>query len=204
MHATTFYDHVATAMAAPPQERHQHLLHLHAQALRSYQTVLHHLTADLVIRALPNHPDSRTIAQIIGHIVAWDRFAVLAAGDILAGIPHPRMITDLYGYRDTDGSVPTFATIDDFNAYHAHKYQSWSWPELQHCADDTATTLYSLFHHPQLLSASRLEQTKPFWKRLHNGTVIDNTTMGWHLWLTMIEHIAVEHAALLAHFSAHE
>lgn len=204
MDAITFYDQVSTAMAAPPQQRHQQLLHLHEQVLRGYQTVLHRLTADLVILALPNHPDQRTIAQIIGHIVAWDCFAVLAAGDILAGIHHPRMITDLSGYRDADGSVPIFATIDAFNAYHAHKYQSWSWHELQRFADDMATTLYTLFREPQLLSASRLEQTKPFWKRLHNGTVIENVTMGWNLWLTMIEHVAVEHAALVEHFRESE
>jgi hypothetical protein len=36
---------------------------------------------------------------------------------------------------------------------------------------------------------------------LHNRTLIDNITMGWNLWLTMIEHVAVEHAALLEHFS---
>ena len=201
MNATTFYEHVSAAMAAPPQERHQQLLRLHDQALRSYQTVLNRLTAEQVILPLPNHPDQRTIAQIIGHIVAWDRFAVLAAGDILAGIQHPRMITDLSGYREADGTFPSFATIDEFNAYHAHKYQQWSWQELQHFADDMATTLYILFEHPQLLTASRLERTKPYWKRLHNRTLIDNTTMGWNLWLTMIEHLAVEHAALLEHFN---
>src|ERR1044071_139983 len=151
MDVTTFYDQVLAAMAAQPQERHQHLLLLHEQTLRSYQTVLNRLTADLVILALPNHPDQRTIAQIIGHIVAWDCFAVLAAGDILAGIQHPRMITDLSGYREADGSVPIFATIDEFNAYHAHKYQQWSWQKLQHFADDMATTLYTLFREPQLL-----------------------------------------------------
>jgi hypothetical protein len=43
----------------------------------------------------------------------------------------------------------------------------------------------------------RLEQTMPFWKRLHNGTIIHNITMGWNLWLTMLEHLAVEHASLL-------
>jgi hypothetical protein len=122
---------------------------------------------------------------------------VLAAGDILAGIHHPRMITDLNGYREPDGTCPTFATIDDFNSYHAHKYQTWSWQELHRFADDMATTLYVLFTHPQLLSATRLEQTMLFWKRLQDGTVIDEITMGWHLWLTMLEHLAVEHAALL-------
>ena len=201
MNATAFADHVRVVMALPPVERHQQLQHLHGAVLRPYQTMLHRLTAEEIHYALPTAPDQRTIAQIIGHIAAWDRFAVLAAGDILAGIHHPRMITDLSGYCEPDRTSPTFATIDDFNAYHAQKYQIWSWDELRHFANDIATTLYSLFTHPQLLSATRLEQTTPFWKRLYNGTVIDNITMGWHLWLTMIEHLAVEHAALIDHYS---
>jgi hypothetical protein len=201
MNATTFYQQVMAAMAQPPDARHRQLVSLHDQALRKYQVALHRLTADEAREPLPNHSDQRSIAQIVGHIVAWDRFALLAAGDILAGISHPRMITDLSGYRESDGTFPTFATIDDFNAYHAQKYQSWPWDELRHFAEDSASTLYILFTHPQLLSAGRLEQTSPFWKRLQNGTVIQNITMGWNLWLTMIEHIAVEHAALLDRYS---
>jgi len=197
MTTTVFYNDLTAAMALPPPERHQQLARLHAAALRTYRTALDQLTMEAVQRPLPNHSDQRTIAQIIGHIAAWDRFAVLAAGDILAGIHHPRMITDLSGYREPDGTCPTFASIDDFNAYHAHKYQSWSWEQLRSFAQDTATTLYILFTHPQLLSAARLEQTAPFWKRLHNGTIVENITMGWNLWLTTLEHLAVEHAALL-------
>ena len=197
MTAATFYDQVAAAMAQPPEERHQQLARLHAEALRRYRTTLERLTAEDVRHPLSNHPDERTIAEIIGHIAAWDRFALLAAGDILAGIHHPRMITDLSGYREPDGTFPAFATIDDFNAYAAHKYQSWAWEQLRRFAEDTAATLYVLFTHPQLLSARRLEQTAPFRKRLRNGTTIPDITMGWNLWLTMIEHLAVEHAALL-------
>jgi hypothetical protein len=200
VNATAFYDHVTVVMVLPPAERHQQLEHLHGAVLRPYQTMLNRLTAEEIHHPLPTAPDQRTIAQIIAHIAAWDRFAVLAAGDILAGIHHPRMITDLSGYREPDGTFLSFATIDDFNAYHAQKFQTWSWQELQRFANDMTATLYSLFTHPQLLSATRLEQTTPFWKRLHNGTVIDNITMGWHLWLTMIEHLAVEHAALIDHY----
>src|SRR6266545_1560506 len=111
MNATVFYDYVTAAMAQSPEARHGQLARLHTEALRRYHTVLERLAADDVHQPLPNHPDQRTIAQIIGHIAAWDRFAVLAAGDILAGIHHPRMITDLTGYREADGTFPTFANI---------------------------------------------------------------------------------------------
>jgi len=197
LNATIFYQQVAAAMDQPPYARHQQLIALHGQALHAYRIALNQLTAEEVRGPPPDLSDSRTIAQIIGHIAAWDRFALLAAGDILAGIRHPRMITDLSGYCETDGTFPAFATIDDFNAYHAVKYQTWPWDELRRFAEDAASTLYVLFSHPQLLSSERLEQTAPFWKRLQNGTVVQNITMGWNLWLTMIEHIAVEHSALL-------
>ena len=196
-----FYGHVVTVMALPPAERHQQLVQLHSQSLRPYQTMLNKLTAKEAGQPQAISSDQRTIAQIVGHIAAWDRFAVLAAGDILAGIQHPRMITDLSGYREADGTLPTFNTIDDFNAYQAQKYQTWSWDDLRFLANDVAATLYSLFTHPQLLSASRLEATAPFWKRLQNGAVINNITRGWNLWLTMIEHLAVEHAPLFEYYN---
>jgi hypothetical protein len=114
------------------------------------------------------------------------------------------MITDLSGYCETcetDGTFPSFNTIDDFNDYQSQKYETWSWDDLWRFADEMAATLYSLFTHPQLLSASRLEGTAPFGKRLHNGDAIEDITMGWNLWLTMIEHLAVEHAPLFERYS---
>ena len=130
MKADAFYDRVRTAMEAPPIERHQQLLQLHTEALQTYQKALQQLTDDLVPQLLPNSSDQRTIAEIIGHIAAWDRFALLAAGDILAGIRYPRMVADLAGYREADGTFPVFASIDDFNAYHVDKYRTWSWQTL--------------------------------------------------------------------------
>jgi len=202
MNATAFYDRVRMAMETPPIERHQQLLQLHTAALQTYQTALQHLTTDLIHLPPAQTSDQRTIAEIIGHIAAWDRFAVLAAGDILAGIHYPRMVTDLAGYREPDGTFPVFASIDAFNAYHADKYRSWPWETLRAFAADTATTLHTLFTHPQLLSATRLEATALVWKQLHNGTRIEPITMGWSLWLTMLEHLAVEHANLLDEYGA--
>jgi hypothetical protein len=138
--------------------------------------------------------DRRTIAQIVGHIAAWEQFALLAAGDLLAGVQHPRMVTDLRGFVDSDGSQPQFATIAEYNAYHAAKHAGWTWDQVRPLAAYAATTLHVLFTYPQLLNAQRLEQTRPWYKRLQSGQVIDNIPMGWHLWITMIEHEAVEHA----------
>jgi hypothetical protein len=188
---------VMSIMPEPLLERHKHLLFLHNEVIQPYRIVLSQLSTKDVQQPLPNHSDRRTISEIVAHIAVWDRFAVLSAGDILAGISHPRMVTDLSGYCETDGTFPTFANINDFNEYHAHKYQNWPWDELCIFAIDNAMTLYTLFAHPQLVSAARLEQTEPYRKRLKNGAWIENITMGWSLWLTMIEHLAVEHSVLL-------
>jgi hypothetical protein len=59
MTATSFYEHVSAAMAAPPQQRHQQLLRLHDQALRSYQTVLNRLTAEQCQGRFTFDPDRR-------------------------------------------------------------------------------------------------------------------------------------------------
>jgi hypothetical protein len=197
MHAATFYDRVHTAMQAPLAERHQQLLQLHTQAVQSYLTALQQVTDQHAKHSLPNTSDRRSIAEIISHIAAWDRFAVLAAGDILAGIQYPRMVADLAGYREEDGTFPVFNSIDDFNAYAADKYRAWPWDRLRTFAADTAQTLYALFAHPQLLTAARLDATASVWKRLQNGIRIEPITMGWSLWLTMLEHLAVEHANLV-------
>ncbi|HEU5100233.1 MAG TPA: hypothetical protein VFU22_14490 [Roseiflexaceae bacterium] len=197
MQEASFYERVGAAMSTPPGERHQQLLRLHTEALQTYQVALQRLSAGVVDRPLAGTSDQRTVAEIVGHIAAWDRFALLAAGDILAGIQYPRMVADLAGYREVDGSFPAFVSIDDFNAYQGDRYRAWPWETLRAFAADTALTLHALFAHPQLLTATRLEATAPSWKRLQNGTRIEAITMGWSLWLTMLEHLAVEHANLV-------
>jgi hypothetical protein len=76
-----FYDHLTAVMAQPPAERHSQLVHLHSQVLRPYHVMLSTLTPEETRQPVPASADQRTIAQIVGHIAAWDRFAVLAAGD---------------------------------------------------------------------------------------------------------------------------
>ncbi|MGH2522673.1 MAG: hypothetical protein ACRDH2_09250, partial [Anaerolineales bacterium] len=126
-----------------------------------------------------------------------DRFMTLSAGDILAGLEHPRMITSVEGYVEPDGQALHFDSIDAFNTYQADKHAAWDWARIQAMAIDAATTLHVLFTHPQLLSAGRLEKTRRYRKRLTNGVVLNDIAMGWNLWLTVLDHAAVEHAAEL-------
>ena len=165
---------------------------LHAETLAAYLAAVRDISAQ---RAAEPAADGRTLQQVVGHIAEWERFGILAAGDILAGLLHPRMITSLDGFLEPDGNAPAFASIDAFNAYAAARHAARPWAETQALALDTALTLSALFSEPDLLSAGRLEKTLPFRKRLQNGAVIRDIAMGWNLWITMLEHEAVEHAA---------
>jgi hypothetical protein len=197
MRAEDFYSRVINAAARPPDERHLQLAAIHTHVYEQYLTAVKNMRGEIAQQTLPIDGDERTFAQLIGHIAEWDRFAVLAAGDILAGIQHPRMVTDLTGYIEPNGQQPVFASIDEFNAYQARKHALWKSEDIQSLAVEMATALHTLFTHPSLLNANKLERTKAWQKRLRNGHVIENITMGWTLWLIVIEHIGVEHAVEL-------
>lgn len=90
-----------------------------------------------------------------------------------------------------------FADVHEFNDYQLQKYAAWSWPQLQKEAIDYASTFYALYEHPNLLTAEKSELTKPHRKFLRNGEILDDTTMGWCMWVIYLDHEAVEHAAEL-------
>ncbi|MBZ0300607.1 MAG: hypothetical protein K8J31_12735 [Anaerolineae bacterium] len=188
-----FYARVIESLDLPPVERHACFADLHAEALRPYLDRVRALTAEEAQCPVNVGDDSRTVAQIVGHIAEWDRFSMLGAMDILLGGRHPRTATDLTGYIRLDGQVIDFETVDEFNAYQAEQHSAWAWDDLQALALDTASSLYALFTHPDLLHAARLERTESFEKRLDNGYLIDRIGMGWDLWLMVIEHLAVDH-----------
>jgi NAD(P)-dependent dehydrogenase (short-subunit alcohol dehydrogenase family) len=195
--AEQFSAQMVEIMALPPAERHERMAALHTSIVTVYRAAVEALTEEQATRIVSSGAETRTVAQVVGHIAEWERFAILGAGDMLAGLTHPRMVTSIAGYYEPDGQAPAFDTIDAFNAYQAAKHAAWPWTRIQALALDTATTVHALFTEPRLLSAARLEATEPFRKRLEDGTRIRNITMGWNLWMTVLEHEAVEHAEAL-------
>lgn len=194
MIADDFYRQIIDIFARSPKERHLGMMKLHEQVVRDYIAAVQKVSEQDSIRPVSIGSDSRTLAEIIAHIAEWERFGIMAAGDILAGLDHPRTVTDVRGFVDTDGRAIDFTDVHEFNAYQRQKNSTWSWLQLQRDAIDYATTLYSLFAYPNLLTAERLERTKPHRKKLRNGEILDNTTMGWCLWVIYLDHEAVEHA----------
>lgn len=197
MHAERFYQYVIASFAQPPTQRHRALVQLHQHVLRDYLTALARISASEASQPTVIGSDQRTLADVVAHIAAWERFGIIAAGDILLGLDHPRSVTDVRGFIDTDGQTRDFADVHAFNAYQQQQSASLPWSQIQRDAIRTASTLYALFASPDLLTAERLEHTKPHRKRLRNGVLLDDTTMGWCLWVIYLDHEAVEHAVEL-------
>ncbi|MCU0480623.1 MAG: hypothetical protein MUE54_05350 [Anaerolineae bacterium] len=197
MHPDEFYPNLKAIMALPPQERHPQLSALHTQALNRYVNRLNTMTEEEALRPVTVGDDHRTVLQIVGHIAEWERFIILSAADMLIGLERPRLMKSLDGYIALDGSTPTFATIDEFNAYFAEQQKSWTWDKMRPFAIETTTTIHQMFTNPVLLNAERLERTVMGRKWLGTGEVIADIAVGWVLWLIVLEHIATEHVVEL-------
>jgi len=194
VNAEIFFQQIIENAALPPPERHARFSELHHQITTDYLAALHALDAQRAAQPVQSGAEVRSVAQVVGHIMEWERFMILSAGDMLAGLRQPRMVTNIEGYVEPEGQTPRFENIEAFNTYQANKHSAWAWEKIQSSAIDTASTLHTLFTQPGLLTAERLENTQPFRKRLPNGAVIQNIAMGWNLWVTCLEHEGVEHA----------
>jgi hypothetical protein len=192
-----FYPHIAEIVMLPPAERHVQMTALHTDVVRDYLDTLRRITADEAQRLIDDAGDPRTLGQIVGHIAEWDRLSMFGAADILLGIENPRGVVDVTGYEEPDGTRLDFESVDAFNAYQAEKHANRAWADIQALAIDTATTLHALFTHPALLHAQRLEQTPRRALKLENGMTVLDVALGWHLWILVIEHMAVDHVAAL-------
>jgi len=190
MKAEVFYQKVVTIAALSPAERRISLVGLHTDVVTPYLNAVRTMTAQ---DAAHVSSDSRTLGQVVGHIAEWERFTILAVGEIITGVRWPQ-IMNLSGYVEPDGQVCEFTSVDAFNDYQATKHAAWSWNQIQDLAVQTAVILQILFAHPSLLSWERLEQTKAY----HWPLPIEMSVMvscGWYLWMVTLEHEAVEHAA---------
>ena len=189
MKAEVFYQKIVAIAAQSPAERCLSLVGLHTDVITPYLNAVRTMTAQTAARV---STDSRTLGQVVGHIAEWERFTILAVGEIITGLRWPQ-IMNLSGYVEPDGQVREFTSVDAFNDYQANKHAEWSWMQIQELAIQTAAALQVLFAHPSLVSWERLEQTQAHCWRLPNEMSV-TVSCGWYLWMVTLEHEAVEHA----------
>ncbi len=189
MQANAFYQRIIKIGTQPAYERYGLLAEFHTEATTAYLNTIQGMTKQ---EAMRTGTDGRTVTQIVGHIAEWERFTILAAGEMAVGVQWPR-IMNLSGYLEPDGQVLNFTSVDGFNAYQATKHATWPWNQIQDLAIHTATALHALFTQPALLSPDCLERTRAYEWRLPNGIKL-TVPVGWYLWMVSIEHETVAHA----------
>jgi len=187
--ADEFYPRIIESVYQEPDARHREFCALHDQILGEYLDAVRRITP---AQACQPGSDGRSIAQVVAHIAEWDRYLVLAAGEMLAGVQWPQMMR-FTGYLDTDGEPHSFQSVDDFNAFQFQRYAAVPWDHIRQIAVDTALVLHTLMTHRSLLNTSLLEKGRPYDWRLPDGQVI-SVPIGWFLWQINLEHEGVDHA----------
>jgi hypothetical protein len=189
MKAEIFCQNIVAIAAQPPAERRISLVGLHTEVVTPYLNAVRAMTAQDAGRV---SSDNRTLGQVVGHIAEWERFSILAVGEIITGVRWPQ-IMNLSGYVESDGHVCEFSSVDAFNDYQATKHAAWSWEQIQNLAIQSAAILQILFALPSLVSWECLEHTKAYRWQLPNEMSV-MVSCGWYLWMVTLEHEAVEHA----------
>lgn len=149
MDADTFYRRFVEITTLPPDERHQALSDLHTDVARRYLTALRAITP---VGATCMVPDGRTVAQVVGHIVEWERYTLISAGELLAGVEWPGLLSHAR-YVESDGGEFAFLTNAEFNARQVEKYAARPWEEVLALAIETATTCHQLWTQSGLLGS---------------------------------------------------
>ncbi len=189
MRTAHFDECVRAALAQEPVGRREGLAELHDLVYVNYMSSLARLSG---AQAARQGVDGRSIAQVVGHIAEWERWAILAVSEVLAGVELPRLMS-LRGYPADDAPSRSFSTEDGFNAYQAARMSSWPWERVRAVAIAQATALYGLWARPGVLPLHRIERTRPASWRLGDGSQL-TVSAGWCLWLVTLEHAGVDHA----------
>lgn len=186
----SFYSKIAAVLQLDPEPRHKEMRRLHERLLPLYISAIEHISPE---RAAQQSSDERSIAQVVGHILEWDRFTIQSASEIISGCSTPRLFS-LKGYLDPHGKSYDFESIDDFNGFQAVRQAGVAWPLIQKEAIRNAKALQALFFHEDLLTTAALEETALYdWHSPDNKVI--RTTSGWFLWVVVMEHETIEHAA---------
>ncbi|MBI9043628.1 MAG: hypothetical protein JEZ06_04035 [Anaerolineaceae bacterium] len=171
------------------KERQIELGKIHANILRDYLKSVNIFTEKNA--SLPAN-DGRTVAQVVGHIMEWERYFIQSLGEMLSGVERPSGMT-FSGFVEIDGHIRNFTGVDEFNAYQEEKHKAWPWEKIRQMAAQTSFTLYRLYATPNLFPLDILDKTcDQKWTPPGKSEIV--IPYGWFNWVIAIEHI-VEHYA---------
>lgn len=188
-----FYPRVRTIFGEAAKERHRRMALLDAEVLEEYLGWVRAITPGAAAQTCA---EGRTRAQVVGHVMEWDRYLAISAGEMLAGVEWPGIMAK-ERYVETDGRTGGYETFAEFNARQAAKHAAWPWPKMQTMAVEIAGVVHALFTTPALLTARRLEATRPYVWQAPGGDQL-TIGVGWHLWMVVLEHEVVDHEQELA------
>ncbi len=189
MKPDAFYAKVLAISYQPAEKRVKGMNHLHLECMELFLDAIR--TIDEERAAMPSR-DGRTIAQVVGHIMEWERYTAQAVGEIIAGVRDPQIMHSK-GFIEPDGRVMNFKGTDDFNQYQAQKHLTMPWKTIQVSAIRMAMALQGIFSQPVILPYELLESTMPYQWKLAGGSLI-SLPVAWYLWIVTLEHEVVDHA----------
>jgi len=189
MKPEAFYAKVLAISNQPAERRVKGMNHLHLECMQLYLDAIRSIDEE---HAMQVGKDGRTIAQVVGHIMEWERYTAQAVGEIIAGVRDPQIMHSK-GYIEPDGRVMNFKGTDDFNYYQAQKHQNVPWKTIQVASIRISMALQGIFSQPVILPYELLESTMTYQWKLAGGSLI-SLPVAWYLWIVTLEHEVVDHA----------
>jgi ubiquinone/menaquinone biosynthesis C-methylase UbiE len=132
--------------------------------------------------AMPWTEDGRSLKEVLGHIIGWERWTVAALREIADGSLEPGIMS-LAGYPI---GIARYASIDVFNAVRMAEARERPWSEL---LDESASVFEELVSAAEAVSANELHDTSEFYWPVLGGTL----PCGLYLLMVAAHHYQEEH-----------
>ncbi len=130
----------------------------------------------------PWTPDGRTLKEIVGHIMGWERWVASAIDEIASGVTEPSIMS-LSGYP---AGIGRYGSTDAFNAARMAEARERPWADI---LTESDAVFESLIAAAERAPASALTQTAQFFWPDLGGTV----PCGVYLLMVSAHHYQEEH-----------
>ncbi len=132
--------------------------------------------------AMPWTADGRSLKEILGHMLSWEKWTVAAFDEIDAGESEPAIMS-LGGYPV---GIPRYGSIDVFNAARMGEARERPWADL---LDESAAVFDKLVARAESVPAQKLAESSDFYWPEVGGTV----PCGLYLLMVASHHYQEEH-----------